>query len=189
MSQTMNPVVISAARARASQIRAEIAEIEARRIALLAEVEQLENAIEAVGQSGEAQNADISACICQESPQPETPSRTVEPAEEPTGRRRYMNMARAVDYQGARNQIDEVVCVAVATADGILNTTHVAEILLRDGRSVSQKGHLRGTVQGILKRHDDFKKIAAGTFKYLKWGGEADDGERLNGVVQLEPPM
>ena len=82
-----------------------------------------------------------------------------------------MSMSRKVDYSGADYQDEQIIRVAEATADGIVNTTHVAEILIQDGLSTSKKEYLRGTVQNRLSKRSDFKKIAPGTYRYLNWDG------------------
>ena len=83
------------------------------------------------------------------------------------GQVRYMNMAREVDYEGTRNFQQRVKRVAEATADGIVNATHVAEVLIRDGKSKSTLKNLRGTVLTELKDGEDFRYVGRGTYMYV----------------------
>ena len=186
MKPSVKTVIIGAARARASQIRDEIADLETRRFALETEAGEIEGAIGEAERSLTMTGVDSHPCHCSKLRQSDAQPRDVE-----YGRRRYMMMAREVDYSGTDRQDERIIRVAEATTDGIVNTTHVAEILIRDGKSTSRKDYLRGTVQNRLSKRSDFEKIAPGTYRFLSWRGDADAGLEtesltLNGRVQLE---
>ncbi len=161
MNSSEKSVLIGLARARASEIRTEITDLETRRLALEVEAGKIDSAVEAFERLKAGSDGEGVACQC---------SSTGDESSVKVGRRiRYMTMAREVDYSGTNDQIDRIIRVAEATADGIINTTHVAEKLIEDGMSTSRKVYLRGTVQSRLAKHDDFEKIASGTYRYLAW--------------------
>lgn len=162
MNSSVNTVIIGAARARADQIRVEIADLETRRLALEAEVEKIDSAIATFEESEAMTDGEVVTCQC---------SDTGDESGIEVGRRRYMRMARDVDYAGTDDQTDRIIRVAEATMDGIVNCTHVAEILIADGVSTSRKDYLRGTVQNRLSKRDDFERLAPGTYRYLDWKG------------------
>ena len=89
------------------------------------------------------------------------------PIEDEPLQRRLMRMTHEVDYTGAQVFSDKVRRIAEATEDGVVNTTHMAQILIRDGHSQSTQSNLRGTVGNHFKRDDDYEYIGPGTYQYL----------------------
>ena len=167
MESSVNIVIIGAARARADQIRAELVDLENRRLALESEVKEIDNAI-AVAEREQDDAPDVESCGCSSRRPAGLGGR---------GRRvRYMKMRSEPDYSGTADQTEQVIRIAEATADGVVNATHVAEIMLEANLSSSRKDYLRGRVQNILSKHDDFEKVAAGTYRYLDWQEDDNAG-------------
>ena len=89
-----------------------------------------------------------------------------------------MRMAREVDYTGVDKYPEYVERISQATVDGIVNTTQVAKMLIRDGRSTSTKSNLRGTNQNHYKHNDDYEWVGPGTYQYLPMAGARGDRDK-----------
>ena len=96
-------------------------------------------------------------------------------------------MAREVVYDSARVFRDKLRCIVEATEDGVVHTTHVTEILLRDGQSKSSKPNLRGTVQNFLRKDHDYEYVGPGTYQYLPMAGLGHDYPSGSGLCVRVP--
>lgn len=187
MKYTMNPVVLTGIQTLVSQIRDDLAEVEARREQLLLELSHAEATLESVSnrfitEPHEPSISTVNGHQASDENHTLVPDDAValnevqqnginDPAPPVDGdepqRRRYMHMAREVDYTEAENYSEFMRCIAEATVDGVVNATHMAEILISDGKSKSTMTNLPGTNRTHMRKSDDYEKVAEGTYQYL----------------------